>query len=280
MTPQFDRIPMPRQTGIHDGIMLVDKPSGPTSHDIVAMVRRHFRFDKVGHGGTLDPQATGLLVILIERGTKLSSSFLNSDKTYEGTIRFGISTDSQDAQGKVIREADASAITRETLLEGMRSFTGDLMQAPPMVSAAKRDGVPLYKLARQGKTIEREARLIHVYKFELVDFTPPRASFVLQCTKGTYVRTICSDLGDKFGCGAHLEQLRRTMSGDMRVENAISLDDLGKMNRDQVLARIIPLHKVTIQKAMHPAGEPRQNHPANGQSRRNEQNRPPRNSQA
>lgn len=258
MTPQFDRIQMPRQTGIHDGIMLVDKPSGPTSHDVVAMVRRHFKFDKVGHGGTLDPQATGLLVILIERGTKLSSSFLNSDKTYEGVIRFGISTDTQDAQGRIIREADCGSLTRERLLEAMRSFTGDLMQAPPMVSAAKKDGVPLYKLARQGKTIERETRLIHIYKFELVDFTPPRARFVLQCTKGTYARTLCSDLGDRLGCGAHLEQLRRTMSGDMKVENAIALNDLGKMNRDQVLERIIPLHKVTIQKAMHPAGSPAQ----------------------
>lgn len=275
----FDRIPMPRQTGIHDGIMLVDKPSGPTSHDIVAMIRRHFRFDKVGHGGTLDPQATGLLVILIERGTKLSSSFLNSDKTYEGMIRFGISTDTQDAQGKVTREADCSMLTKDIVLEAMLKFTGDLMQAPPMVSAAKKDGVPLYKLARQGKTVERQERLIHIYKFDLVDFTPPRARFVLQCTKGTYARTICSDLGDKLGCGAHLEQLRRTRSGDMKVEDAISMEDLGKMNKEQVLARIIPLHKVTIQKAMHPAGVPRQDRPAAGRSHHHEDNRPPRNPQ-
>ena len=267
---------MPRQTGIHDGIMLVDKPSGPTSHDIVAMIRRHFRFDKVGHGGTLDPQATGLLVILIERGTKLSSSFLNSDKTYEGMIRFGISTDTQDAQGKVTREADCSMLTKEQVAEGMIKFTGDLMQAPPMVSAAKKDGVPLYKLARQGKTVERQERLIHIYKFDLVDFTPPRARFILQCTKGTYARTICSDLGDKLGCGAHLEQLRRTRSGDMKVEDAITMEELGKMNKEQVLARIIPLHKVTIQKAMHPAGVPQPSRPAPVKSYHHENDRPTR----
>ena len=215
-----------RQTGIYDGVLLVDKPSGPTSHDIVASVRRRFKFDKVGHGGTLDPQATGLLVLLIERGTKLSSSFLNSDKTYEGTMRLGISTDTQDAQGAILKEADASAVTREQLDDQMQTLTGDMMQTPPMVSAAKKNGVPLYKLARKGKTVERKAKLIHVYEFVLLEANLPSASFRLRCTKGTYVRTLCADIGDNLGCGAHLEQLRRSSCGDLDLADAAPIDEI------------------------------------------------------
>jgi len=244
--------PALRPVGIYDGILLVDKPSGPTSHDVVAMIRSQFRFDKVGHGGTLDPQATGLLVVLIERGTKLSNAFLNSDKTYEGTLRLGISTDTQDAQGVVIKEGDSSHVTREMLEREMRNFTGDMMQPPPMVSAAKKDGVPLYKLARRGKTVEREPKLIHVYGFDMVDFTPPRARFVLRCTKGTYVRTLCSDLGDKLGCGAHLEQLRRTVAGDMKIEDATPAIELAKLTKEELLQKIIPMHKFLRRIAIGP----------------------------
>ena len=232
-----------RPVGLHDGVLLVDKPSGPTSHDIVDLIRRRFRFDKVGHGGTLDPQATGLLVLLIERGTKLSNTFLMSDKTYEGVLHLGVSTDSQDAQGKVLREADASLVTRESLEREMSNFRGDLMQAPPMVSAAKKDGVPLYKLARKGKTVDREAKMIHVYQFDLLDFTPPRASFMLRCTKGTYVRTLCSDLGDRLGCGAHLASLRRLRSGDLDVKDASAVDALMRLTKEQLLEKILPLHR-------------------------------------
>lgn len=236
-----------RQTGIYDGILLVDKPSGPTSHDIVASVKRQFKFDKVGHGGTLDPQATGLLILLVERGTKLSSNFLNSDKTYEGTMRLGISTDSQDAQGTVLREADASTVTREQVEDQMAQLTGDMMQTPPMVSAAKKNGVPLYKLARKGKTVERKPKLIHVYEFVLVDAPIPSASFRLRCTKGTYVRSLCADIGENLGCGAHLEQLRRTQCGDLDIKDALPVDEVLKMTKDQVLERIIPMHKFLTQ---------------------------------
>jgi tRNA pseudouridine55 synthase len=243
-----------RPIGLHDGILLVDKPSGPTSHDIVDLIRRRFRFDKVGHGGTLDPQATGLLVLLIERGTKLSNTFLMSDKTYEGVMHLGVTTDTQDAQGKILREADAGAVTREALERELEHFRGDLMQAPPMVSAAKKDGVPLYKLARKGKTIEREPKLIHVYQFDLLDFTPPRASFVLRCTKGTYVRTLCSDLGDRLGCGAHLAGLRRLRSGDLDVKDASSMDALMHMTREQLLEKILPLHRFIGRARAQPPG--------------------------
>jgi tRNA pseudouridine55 synthase len=230
----------PRAPDPWDGVLLVDKPSGPTSHDIVAKIRRHFQIKKVGHGGTLDPMATGLLIILLGKGTKLSGQIMGSDKVYEGTMRLGISTDTQDADGQVLAERDASAVTREQLLEEMKKRTGDMHQVPPMVSAIKKDGVPLYKLARKGQTVEREPRFIHVYQFHLIDFAPPVATFRLRCTKGTYVRTLCSDIGDALGCGAHLASLRRTESGTFRLADAVTLDDLLRLNSAELTSRIIP----------------------------------------
>lgn len=234
----------PRHVDPSDGILLVNKPSGPTSHDVVSRIRRHFRFKKVGHGGTLDPQATGLLVILIGRGTKLSSLFIGSDKTYEGTMRLGISTDTHDAQGNVLQESDCSFVTREQLEAEMKKLTGDILQTPPMVSAVKMDGVPLYKRARKGQTVEREPRLIHIYEFRLINFNPPVATFRIKCTKGTYVRTLCADIGETLGCGAHLEQLCRTRSGDLELENALRMEEILSFDRDELIGKIIPLHKI------------------------------------
>ena len=225
-----------------DGILIVDKPAGPTSHDVVDCIRRRFAFKKVGHGGTLDPAATGLLIILLGRGTRLSERFMSSDKTYEGTLRLGMSTDTQDAEGRPIREADPSGVTQEQLLAEMGRFKGDLYQIPPMVSAIKQGGVPLYKMARRGQEVERQPRLIHIYEFRLLGFETPRATFILRCTKGTYVRTICHDIGEALGCGAHLEQLRRTASGAFDVSRAIPLDKLLAMEQVQLLDLVVPLH--------------------------------------
>ncbi len=161
-----------------DGLLLVDKPSGPTSHDIVAQIRRRFRIPKVGHGGTLDPMATGLLVILLGKGTKVSERVMGHDKTYEGVFRLGIETDSQDADGRVVAEKDPSAVTAEQIAAQMSARLGDQMQTPPMVSAIKLNGVPLYKLARKGQTVERAAKLVHLYRFDLLEFTPPDVRFV------------------------------------------------------------------------------------------------------
>lgn len=227
-----------------DGVLLVDKPPGPTSHDVVAKIRKKFKIKKVGHGGTLDPQATGLLVILLGRGTKLANSFTGADKAYEGAIRLGVATDSQDAQGKVISEGDYSNVTKEMLEAEMRKFTGDLLQKPPMVSAVKVGGVPLYKHARKGKTVEREPKLVHVYEFTLRDFDPPSATFFLRCTKGTYVRTLCADIGENLGCGAHLEQLRRTRSGDFDIDSAEQLDAVLELSTAELVQRIIPISRV------------------------------------
>jgi tRNA pseudouridine55 synthase len=243
MKPKHQSAPL-RDMAPWDGILLVDKPAGPTSHDIVDRVRRHFRIEKVGHGGTLDPMATGLLVLLLGRGTKLSNVVMGSDKVYEGTLHLGVATDTEDVDGEILAEADASGVTREQLEAEMKKLTGDIMQTPPMVSAIKKNGVPLYKLARKGQTVEREPRLIHVYEFVLLDFAPPQARFRLRCTKGTYVRTICADIGRALGCGAHLRELRRTQSGSLKVDAALPLAALLAMNLDQLAARVIPIHQV------------------------------------
>ncbi len=224
-----------------DGVLLIDKPPGPTSHDVVDRIRRHFRLRKVGHGGTLDPQATGLLVILIGRATRLSSLIMGADKVYEGVMTFGVITDSHDGDGTVLEERDPAGLNRDTLVEAMRRFQGDRMQTPPMVSAVKKDGVPLYKHARKGREVERAARLIHVYEFRMLDFAPPCVAFRLRCTKGAYVRSLCHELGMQMGCGAHLSQLRRTQSGDLIVENAVTMDRLLNGDLSDLTRRLISM---------------------------------------
>ena len=224
-----------------DGVLVIDKPSGPTSHDIVDIIRKQFGFRKVGHGGTLDPQATGLLLILIGKGTKLSERIMGSDKEYEGAMKLGVATATQDAQGEIIRESDCSFVTRDQVEAQMAGLTGDIQQLPPMVSAVKVDGVPLYKHARKGRTIERKSRLVHVYEFKMKDFDLPLASFFIRCTKGTYVRTLCADIGEALGCGAHLEQLRRTRSGSVSIEEAVQLDKVQNMKHEELAGCIIPL---------------------------------------
>jgi tRNA pseudouridine55 synthase len=218
---------------------------GPTSHDIVHRIRGRFKIKKVGHGGTLDPMATGLLIILLGKGTKLSDRFMGSNKIYEGTLRLGTTTDSQDAQGEVLEEKDFSGITEEQVRAEMRAMVGDSFQLPPMVSAIKIDGVPLYKHARKGKEVERKPRLIHIFQFKLLGFNPPDAEFVVRCTKGTYVRTLCYDIGEKLGCGAHLARLRRTRSGKLDVADALSMSDVMQMSREELQPHIIPIRNFT-----------------------------------
>jgi len=222
-----------------DGLLLVDKPSGPTSHDVVAQIRRRFRIAKVGHGGTLDPMATGLLVILLGKGTKISDRVMGHDKTYEGTLRLGLETDSQDADGRIVAEKDAAAVTAAQVEEQFKLRLGDQMQLPPMVSAIKIQGVPLYKLARKGETVERQPRLIHVYRFELLDFAPPDVRFRVECTKGTYVRTLAHDVGQALGVGAHLVALRRTKIGQIDVAQAPPLAEL--LEAPALDGKVIPL---------------------------------------
>ena len=242
--PKYRAMSPPKVSDPFDGVLLVNKPSGPTSHDIVDKIRKKFKIKKVGHGGTLDPQATGLLVILLGKGTKLSNRMLTSDKTYTGTISLGVATDSQDAQGEIISEADYSGVTQESLKAEMQKLVGDIMQTPPMVSAVKINGVPLYKRARRGETVEREPRLVHIYKFAMTSFELPDAEFVVSCTKGTYVRTLCADIGESLGCGAHLKTLCRTHAGEFELKDASDLDDIMQMDNSDLIDKLLPLHEL------------------------------------
>lgn len=235
--------------GPMDGALLVDKPAGPTSHDVVDLIRRQFRIKKVGHAGTLDPNATGLLVLLLGRGTKLSERLMGSDKVYEGTIRLGVETDSYDADGEVVATRAVPTVSLGDLNVAASNFVGDLMQTPPMVSAIKKDGVPLYKLARKGVQIEREPRLIHIYQFKFDHYEEPDGDFRVKCTKGTYVRSLAHDLGEMLGCGAHLKHLRRTESGALNVEDAVPFEDLAQMDEASLQKRVIPLLDVARQLA-------------------------------
>lgn len=221
-----------------DGVLLVDKPSGWTSHDVVAAVRSRFRLRKVGHGGTLDPMATGLLVLLLGRATRLSDRFMNADKTYVGVFRLGVETDTEDADGKIVAERDPQGVSEEAVRASLARRTGDLWQVPPMISAIKHAGQPLYKLARRGQVVDRQPRLIHVYEFSLLRFTLPRVEFRLRCTKGTYVRTLCADVGRELGCGAYLEALTRTHSGDLALDQAWPLDQILHSDRATLESRL------------------------------------------
>lgn len=223
-----------------DGALLVDKPAGPTSHDVVENIRRQFQIKKVGHCGTLDPNATGLLIILLGRGTKLSEKLMSDDKVYSGTIKFGETTNSYDVDGELVASLPVPLITLEELNEAAAAYLGDQLQTPPMVSAIKKDGVPLYKLARQGIEVERKPRLIHIYSFRFGSYEEPLGRFRVACTKGTYVRSLAHDLGQKLGCGAHLVHLRRAVSGKFDVADAIEYEEVLQLSEADLLKRVIP----------------------------------------
>ena len=231
-----------REPDPFDGILLVDKPTDWTSHDVVAKVRNYFKLNKVGHGGTLDPLATGLLVLLIGKGTKLSDRIMKGDKVYEGTLHLGITTNTQDADGEVLEEKDASHITREMVEQVIADqFTGDIEQIPPMVSAIKKDGVPLYKLARKGQEIEREPRRITIFEFQVLEFENPLVKFRVKSTKGTYVRTLAHDIGRELGVGGSLDALRRTASGPLSVDKAFTLDEILECDRETLNEKAVLL---------------------------------------
>jgi tRNA pseudouridine55 synthase len=229
-----------------DGAILVDKPAGLTSHDVVDVIRRQFSIKKVGHCGTLDPNATGLLIIVLGRGTKLSERLMGDDKVYEGTINFGEATDSYDCDGELTGSLPVMPMTLDELNAEAATYIGDQLQVPPMVSAIKKNGVPLYKLARQGVEVEREPRLIHIYNFRFTEYDEPYGKFRVACTKGTYVRSLAHDLGQKLGCGAHLTTLRRSASGKFDVADALPLQSLVQLTEAQLITKVIPYLKLAV----------------------------------
>jgi tRNA pseudouridine55 synthase len=228
-----------------DGVLLVDKAAGMTSHDVVAITRRALNTKKVGHCGTLDPLATGLLIITIGRGTKIQDLLMSEDKEYVGTLRLGEITDSQDSDGQILETRPVPDFTREQLDAAFAKYHGDFYQTPPMVSAIKKDGVPLYKLARQGKTVEREPRFVHVYAHEIQSVQMPEVDFRVVCSKGFYVRTYANDIGTELGCGAHLKSLRRTKSGRFNVDGAVTIEELKAGPVDAIAQRVLSLPAVS-----------------------------------
>jgi tRNA pseudouridine55 synthase len=208
------------------GLLLVDKPEGPTSAHVVERVKRILGAKKVGHLGTLDPFASGLLPLGIDDGTKIAEIFLTAQKSYRGVIALGVETDTQDSTGKVIETREVPALADAELEKLRRAFTGTLMQTPPMFSALKKDGVRLYRLARKGQTVDRAPREIKVESLRLWTLGASELGFEVTCSKGTYIRTLAADMGQSLGCGAHLKILRRLTCGHLSVENAISLDDI------------------------------------------------------
>lgn len=227
-----------------DGALLIDKPAGPTSHDVVDAIRRHLRIPKVGHCGTLDPNATGLLIVLLGRATKLSERLMGADKVYEGSVKFGEATNTFDADGELTGSLPVPLLSLDELNAEAAAFVGDLLQTPPMVSAAKIGGVPLYKLARKGVEVERKPRLVHIYNFRFTRYEEPFGSFRIACTKGTYVRSIAHEIGQKIGCGAHLATLRRTDIGRFSVADALPLNQTLALPPTQLQPRVIPFLKL------------------------------------
>lgn len=234
----------PSQTGNQpEGVLLIDKPSGLTSHDVVDRVRRKLKMKRIGHAGTLDPMATGLLIILVGRATKISQYLMSLDKVYEGTLRLGQATESHDADGKIVEECEVPELTDEQIEGYMVEFRGDQYQTPPMFSAKKIDGVPLYKLARKGKTVEREPRFIRVAVFDFDGRDGRDIEFTVACSKGTYVRTLAHDLGQKIGCGAHLIELRRTEIDRFDIEDAVTLEKFEELSTAEIQRRLIPVYQ-------------------------------------
>jgi tRNA pseudouridine55 synthase len=223
-----------------EGILLVDKPRDHTSHDVVARLRGKLKMKRIGHAGTLDPMATGLLVILVGKATKVSQYLVSLDKEYEGTIELGKVTDTQDADGEVMETCPVPSLTDGDLLAAIKTFLGDQYQMPPMYSAIKINGQPLYKAARKGEDVEREPRFIRVMGWDVLRFASPQIDFRLRCTKGTYVRTLAHDLGAKLGCGAHLSALRRSATDKFSVSQALTLDQIQAMTLSEIEQRLIP----------------------------------------
>ena len=227
-----------------DGVLLVDKPYGCSSFDVIRRLKYRFGFKKIGHAGTLDPLATGLIIIVLGKATKLSQNLMCGVKEYTGVVELGVKTSTYDKEGEVIETHSVEGIDKPTIEKSMRSFLGDQYQQPPMFSAKKRDGVPLYKLARKGHDIEREPNFITIFKFDAVSYEAPNVYFHVRCSKGTYIRSLAYDLGEKLGCGGHLAGLRRIKSGSFSIEDAVPLDDLLEEKSAEALKQyIIPYEK-------------------------------------
>ena len=228
-----------------DGVLLVDKGQDMTSHDVVAVARRALNTKKIGHCGTLDPMATGLLILVVGKATKIQDLLMSEDKEYTGSLELGRTTNTQDAEGEVESESEVPDFPEEEIRAAFEKFRGDFYQTPPMVSAIKKDGVPLYKLARQGKEVKRDPRFVHVYSYRIDGIDLPTVEFTVKCSKGFYVRTYAHDIGQELGCGAHLKSLRRTRSGKFDLERSVTFEQLKFGDQEEILAKMMSLPEVS-----------------------------------
>ncbi len=228
-----------------DGLILVDKPQGLTSHDVVARIRKILGLARVGHFGTLDPLATGLLIIGVGIATRLFPVFSKHDKVYAGRMRLGLATDTYDALGRPVTSEIADFPPQRDLLRAMEKFAGTIEQVPPPYSAKKREGKPLYEWARSKKPVELEPHLVTIHSFRLTGYVPPDVDFEVKCSSGTYVRSLAHDLGQSLGCWAHLTALRRTEAGKFNVSSAFSLEKMEKLTaRGNVQEFLLPLESI------------------------------------
>ena len=226
-----------------NGIVVINKEKGFTSHDVVNVVRRIYSTRKVGHTGTLDPDATGVLPICIGKGTKVADMLIFSDKCYEARVKLGVTTDTQDISGKVLTTSDVNVSLGE-LTDAVKKFTGSIEQIPPMYSAIKINGQKLCDLARKGVEVERKPRLITIYSAVVSDFNGLEFNLSVHCSKGTYIRTLCHDIGAHLGCGAVMCELKRTKSSCFSIENSHTLDELKAMSQDELMAVLKPVDSV------------------------------------
>lgn len=229
---------------MYHGIINIYKEAGFTSHDVVAKMRGILRQKKIGHTGTLDPDAVGVLPVCLGSGTKLCDMLTDKDKQYEAVLLLGVETDTQDTSG-LVKEEKQVTVSKEQVEEAILSFVGDYQQVPPMYSALKIDGKKLYELARAGKEVERKARAVVIHEIQILEMNLPRVRMLVSCSKGTYIRTLCHDIGQKLGCGGAMEKLTRTKVSSFCIEDAITLKELEELkNQDKVAEKVIPVDKV------------------------------------
>jgi tRNA pseudouridine55 synthase len=224
-----------------NGALLIDKPQGLTSHDVVAFIRKRFKIKKVGHAGTLDPQASGLLVLLLGQATKKSNTFLNAAKAYEVDCRLGITTETDDREGRVIETFPLDNLTIEDVMRVIKSFEGEILQAVPRYSAVKLNGKKLYQLAREGKKFSLPQRTVNIYSIKVKKIELPFISLDVNCSKGTYIRSLCRDIGKELNCGGCVWQLRRIISEPFNINQALTLNKVKEMTRETLSEEIIEL---------------------------------------
>lgn len=217
-----------------------------TSHDVVAIARKRMGIKKIGHCGTLDPMATGLLILVVGRATKIQDLLMSEDKEYVGTVTLGVTTSTQDREGEVLEEVELPELGDDEVKAAFEKFTGEFEQIPPMVSAIKKDGVPLYKLARKGKEVKRDPRPVYVTSYDITRIALPEVDFVVNCSKGFYVRTYANDIGAALGCGGHLSSLRRTRSGKFTLERSVKVETLKNAESQELIDSMVSLAEISL----------------------------------